>query len=108
MNAYMVYDRQVGPREAAVLAFAHSVKEARKVSWPVAGDWCEDWISLAARRLDHEPWLFDQADKEKLAAEIPHVIESPTPCKCCETWGHDLDDRGLCEDCAEEEEGCDD
>lgn len=105
MNAYMVYSRIAGSLEGAVLAFAHTVQEARKISWRVVDLITDEWIDVAARRLDHEPWLFDQANKEKLAAEIPHVIESPTACKCCETWGHDLDERGLCEACADEEAG---
>jgi hypothetical protein len=100
LKPYMAYSRAGGSHEGAFLVFAHNIKEAKRVGWPALHELiCEDYIDMAIRLLkgDH---LYLDANKEKLAADIAHVIDSPTSCKRCETWGEPLDSEGVCQDWA--------
>ena len=105
LNAYMVYSRGAGSEEGAILVFAHSVQEARKYGWNSLGrDLTDDYLDIAATRLRHAPWLFEEADKDKLEKGIPHVIDSPRSCKRCELWGEEpISADGLCESCIDDE-----
>ena len=104
LKPYMVYDRMAGSGEGAVLVFAHNVQEARKVGWPDVSNWgCDGFIYCAANYLKDSLWLYDEAKKEKLEAGIPHCIESPIVCKCCEKWGYEMNGNGYCESCAEDD-----
>jgi hypothetical protein len=93
------------PKEAAILVFAHSVKEARKIAYPCVSDWggC-DWIQVRAKLLRDREFLRKAGNAEKMATDTPHYVESPPTCKRCETWGFELDKNGICTECLELEE----
>ena len=100
MKTYMAY---AGESEAgAVLVFAHNIKEAKRIGFPAVSSWCPDaeYIDMRVSWLKDCNWLFEQADKAKLDAGIPHVIEDPISCKDCEKWGMKLNEDGVCESCA--------
>lgn len=95
------------PEEGACLVFASSVKEAKKLAYPVVSGWgmIDQYIDLRVTLLKHHDYLLEQANKELLSKNVAHVIESPTTCHRCELWGTgQLDGRGICPDCVELEE----
>jgi hypothetical protein len=108
LKHYMAYSRGGGPEEGAVLVLAHTVQEAKRIAWSsptFLQDACDgDYLDLAVTLLKNRPWLDKDANQVKLHADIPHVIECPSSCKGCELWGYELNERGYCEDCAEDVE----
>jgi len=82
LHPYVVHDGE--PQEVAVLVFAHTAQEARKVGFDaLTGFDCSEWIDVRAKRLrKHEGYLmgFRQSDE-------PHCIESMPVCPRCEKWG---------------------
>jgi hypothetical protein len=107
LKAYMGYSRVGGSREGACLVFAHNTKEARKLTYPVLRSWfdyngSDDWIDTATTVLKDSEFLFKEANQEKLAASIAHVIESPKTCIVCEMWGNEIDEQGRCDGCIED------
>ena len=101
LKPYMGFDRQVGPEEGACLVFAHSAKEARSLAHYFVSSWGgEHWFDTAIRRMWKKPWIFEEGDAAKLAADIAHVIESPRSCQTCGQWGLEQKD-GVCTNCLE-------
>jgi hypothetical protein len=100
MNAYMVYAFTAD--EAAILVFAHTAREARKVGRPTINqfDHFASYVDIHVSKLN-KSHLFAEADPIKLAGGIAHVIESPNTCPNCETWGGALAGDG-CEFCSDE------
>jgi len=79
------------PSEGAVLIFAHTAKEAKRLFWDehrgdVAGD---EFIEIRVNLLRKKDWLFLDADQDKLKAGVPHTVISPRSCECCGSWGHE-------------------
>ena len=105
LKTYMGYSRATGAEEGAILIFAHSVKEARKVGWNTLGSTLTDeYIDFAATLLRNTPWLRDEAYGLKLANDQAHVIDNPKSCKECETWGmYPIGEDGLCEECRDDQ-----
>jgi len=104
LKTYMAYSREGGPQEGAFLVFAHNSQEAKRISWDEVRDLiCDEYIDVAIKLLK-EPALYKDADQEKLAKDIPHVVDNPTSCSHCDTWGSELSEEGLCESCIEEME----
>ena len=100
LKAYMGYNRESDPQDGALLVFAHSIKEAREISF---GDMsiyfdCE-WTDMKFERLKGE-YIFNEANKELLKQDVAHVIDNPTSCKSCQLWGMEINNDGLCENCA--------
>jgi hypothetical protein len=92
------------PCEGAVLIFAHTSKEAKRIGWRdsnVLHDMTDSYVEVRIRYLKQSPYLFKEAEKTKLKKDIPHVIDSPTSCKRCELWGGELNNDGYCESCIE-------
>jgi len=106
MRAYMGFSREAGSQEAAILIFAHNCKEARRLAFPFISDWGDGgWLDVAVKWLKDAQHLFDtEANKEKITAGIPHVIDSPKTCERCELWGKAMNEHGVCEDCIDLEE----
>jgi hypothetical protein len=104
LKIYMVYSRGAGSEEGAALVFAHSFQEARKVGWQSFGDlFTDEYIDLTAGLMRNHPWLYDEADKAKLAKDEPHGTIDPKSCNQCERWGQSpIGEDGLCEDCRED------
>ncbi len=104
MKAYMGYDGVAGPSEAAILIFAHTVKEGKKISFGTLQSLFDcEFVDMRVRLLKEEH-LFKEADQEKLKAGIPHVIESPKVCGNCEVWGGYPVENGQCCFCETGEE----
>ena len=96
----MGYSRAVGTEEGAVLIFAHTSKEARKISASTLMDMMvSDYCDVAVKLLEKDDFLYDQGNKDFLTKNIPHVIDSPIVCKECQLWGYELNEVALCEDC---------
>lgn len=111
MNMYMGFSRLVGPEEGAVLIFAHTAREAKKVGWPaLCYFFTTEFTDAAIWRIpDSHDWLWNEANQDKLNNDIPHVIDEPHCCKRCEMWGHaEILENGFCEDCNAEIELIDD
>jgi hypothetical protein len=103
LKPYMGYSRWDGPVEGAILIFAHSVREAKKIGCR-DGNITDEYVDFAVNLIRYSPWLFKDANQEKLQSDTAHVIDSPTGCKRCELWGNEIGEDGLCEDCREEVE----
>lgn len=102
MKAYMGYDRHNGPLEGAVLIFAHSYREAKRVGARVVQDLFDsEFIDVRVNRLWTADHLFVEADQDKLARGTAHVIDNPKTCVRCETWGYPFDEDGVCKLCRE-------
>ena len=103
LNAYMGYSRNMGPSEGAVLIFAHTAREAKRVGMrsvlsDITGG---DFLDMAIRRI-REPGVERHGDAEKLARDEPHMNDSPNGCCDCECWfAAPYDAAGRCESCAE-------
>jgi hypothetical protein len=108
LKPYMGYSRGGGSQEGAVLIFAHSVKEAKKIGYSVlSGMYVEEYIDVAVNLCKDGDHLFDknyQWSKDKIAKGEAHVVDSPISCKVCNLWGEKLNDNGLCEDCQMQED----
>jgi hypothetical protein len=96
MKMYMGYSAELGSCEGAVLIFANSVKEAKKLFWkenPL--DLAEDYIDLRVALIKDKPFL----EKQK-RHDYPHIVDCPDTCNQCETWGiSEIGADGLCDDC---------
>lgn len=98
LRPYMVHTGR--PEEGAALAFAHTAREAKKISWPAISGWepDADYIDLRTRALPPRPWIMELA-----AVDQPHCIDDPPTCPTCEYWGGEpLGDR--CSFCIGEQE----
>jgi carbon storage regulator len=105
MRAYMVFDREAGPAEGAVLVFHHTAQAAKSLGWRTVQAWTTaEWTDVSAK------WI--KNGEEELAEENnvdlkghPRMIESPKACQRCELWGRTpLNAFGVCEFCDMEEE----
>lgn len=100
LNAYMGWGEDIGPEEGAVLIFAKTAREAKRVGYPVLkGFFVLEFRSVRVKRL-REPHLLELADKKKLDGQEPHVIDDPPVCPRCEQWGKPIRD-GACDFCRE-------
>lgn len=85
---YMVYDRQAGPSEAAVLVFHRTAKEARYLAWSEAMcDWDCEFIDAAATRLDEN---YDHLWSLYYGEGLPLLVCEPPTCPKCKVWGYKL------------------
>lgn len=104
MKMYMVCAGQ-DSEEGALLVFAHTAREARKLAWQKShwlSDWC-DYIDVRATLIKTANWLWAEADKEKLAQDIPHIVDEPLCCEDCWRWGHSpVGADYICDECREE------
>lgn len=102
MNMYMGFSSSMGPQEGAVLIFAHTAREAKKIGWPaVSSFFTMEYTDMGVRRItDSHGWLWNEANQDKLRNDVPHVNDNPHSCKRCEMWGHaEILENGFCEDC---------
>lgn len=104
LNIYSLYSRYAGEQDGALLVFAHTVREARKVGWENGGtDLTDEYIDIAARRLRDLEYLRDEADLIKLHDDVPHLVWNIKSCKQCEMWGRGrINEDGLCQECQDE------
>lgn len=97
-NAYVAWDEMVGPRELAILVFAHTAKDARRMAYPVLCDFMDThFLDVRVKRSKD-----DAAHLRK--KEVPHIVDSPPVCERCEYWyTSPLSADGLCDDCEDEQ-----
>ena len=100
LKPYMFSDGE--PQEGAVLVFAHTAREAKRVGYSSSFMWGCDYIDYRVQWL-RDAFLYKEADQEKLKNGIPHVVENPTACKNCLLWGYEINKEGICENCQEGE-----
>lgn len=102
LKAYMGFSRSGGSAEAACLVFAPDRKTAKRATHRVLEGWSTDheYIDTAVREMRGKPYLFAEADPDKLERGEVHVIESPKTCPSCGQWGHVIS-AGQCEGCRE-------
>lgn len=100
MRAYSFHAGE--PADGAALVFAHNYREARNLVYPTVQSWTGcDFTDVSGFWIRDDTWLKENAaNREKLEADEPHVVESPPACKHCELWGTALDDNGSCDYCA--------
>lgn len=96
MRAYMGYSRGMGPQEGAVLVIANTAREAKPLAWGAWGLFDVDEYTDIAIRWLRDDHIMALADQKKLAADEPHVIDSPVGCKSCELWGCGVRNDGTC------------
>lgn len=97
---YMGYSAAMGSCEGAILIFANSAKEAKKLFWKnsIMLD-IDEYIDMKVILIKDKPFL----EKEK-KYDYPHIVEFPTTCWRCDMWGEEIGEDGLCDDCRELEE----
>jgi len=97
LKPYVVSSLSLGSREGACLVFAYSIKEAKKLGYPIINDWFDiEWIDCGVAWLKNKDWLFEEKRKDE-----PHVIENPKVCELCGVWGNEPFDDHICMDCEE-------
>ena len=94
LRAYSAFSSDAGAREGAVLVFASTAREARRMAWGRCLN-VDEWIDQAVR------WIRG-ADIMLLAEEDgKHVVEQPLCCESCGLWNAGLDDDDLCGECGQ-------
>jgi hypothetical protein len=95
MKMYRGYN---GDSEWAVLIFANSAREAKKLLWKELCLELDSFIDGRVSLLRDRPWL------EKLKKkDVPHLINDPPSCKACGMWGYEIGEDGICSLCHENE-----
>jgi hypothetical protein len=70
--------------DGAVLAWAHTAQDARKLAYPAIADWTGcGFIDVRARLLKEYPAYYETL---KLR-DGPHVNDDPPVCPSCGLWG---------------------
>lgn len=104
LKPYMAYSHEQGPREAAILVFAHTVSGAKRLAWSeMKWDIVDEYIDVAVRLIrDNLEFIRRNADQGKLLTGVPHVIGHPITCHVCNIWSYPVGLDGLCDDCRDE------
>lgn len=105
LKPYMGYSQSGGSSEGAILIFAHTAKEAKAIGYGcIMGYFTDEYTDVAVNLIRNGDYLLKQAEPDKLKRDIPHYIFDPVICKVCKLWGTgELNDRGICPNCIEEE-----
>ena len=96
MKMYMGHGGE--PEDGAVLIFAHTAKEAKKIAWSgILIDLCDhDYTNLRVKLIRDSEWL----RAERRSDTEPHIVDDPRSCACCFLWGRsEIGDDGLCDYC---------
>lgn len=94
LNIYMGFNSKLSSNECAILIFAKTSKEARKIGWVVMKSLHKTpWPDMAVRRLNKNlEYLYGDADQDKLIEDIPHVVVDMRVCPSCELFGEEYND----------------
>ena len=89
------------PEDGAVLAWAHTAQDARKLAYPAIADWTDaGFIDVRARLLKQHPAYYETLKLK----DGPHVNDCPPVCPRCEQWGQPLLPNGNgCLHCGDDE-----
>lgn len=94
---YMGYDKAAGSHEGAILIFAASSKDARKLGWGTMKVLHSTaWVDMAVRLMrKNTEFLALEATSDK-----PHVITDMRSCPQCELWGeeYNISHCGYCDE----------
>jgi hypothetical protein len=75
------------PAEGAVLTWAYTAQDARKLAYPAIADWTDcGFIDVRARLLKAHPAYYETLKLK----DAPHVNDDPPVCPVCEQWGQPL------------------
>lgn len=77
------------PEEGALLVFAHTSKEAKKISYQAImrfDMYCE-YTDVRIKLLNGREFLYKYADQELLYKNKPHYTSDIPACKQCGYWG---------------------
>lgn len=87
---YMAHDGE--PECYAILVFAPSAREAKRLAWPtIQGFSCgeADYTQMRVLRMrQHADYLMTLGNPKKINTGEPHIIDSPPVCPRCALWGH--------------------
>jgi hypothetical protein len=73
------------PEYGAVLVWANTAQEARKLAFPTIAGWTDSgFIDVRARLLKRHPEYMQTLKLE----DGPHVNDNPPCCPVCELWGN--------------------
>ena len=73
------------PEEGAVLAWAHTGQEARKLAYPAIADWTDSgFFDVRARLMKNHPEYLQTLSLQ----DVPHVNDNPPCCSVCDLWGN--------------------
>jgi hypothetical protein len=101
MKKYMAYNNEAGSCEGAILVFANSVQEAKKLAYEynngIYYPYCDSFIELAVRLIKGHDYLYKLSKNN-----FPHVILEIPICNHCGFWGTGELIKGLCPNCIEE------
>lgn len=87
LNPYMLWGGE-DPAEGAILVFAHTAREAKRIGWPELRGWSVEYVDVRVRRLrDHREYLMSLYNGSP-------VIGSPPTCNVCEMWGAPIREDG--------------
>ena len=104
LRAYSVHNREAGPGEGALLVFANTAGQAKKLGFGTVNDWFDsEWHEVAAHWLRQSEEYLAEQEGVDLEGE-PRLIESPKGCQRCELWGEPLDSEQVCESCRDNED----
>lgn len=107
LHIYMGFDSKAGSTEGAILIFANTSKEARKVGWGTMKALLNTaWIDMTVKRLRNNlDYLYGDAVQSKLEAEIPHAVDNMRDCPSCNLFGEHggpIDENGHCGYCRDQ------
>jgi hypothetical protein len=102
-RAYSIFDSKLGEWECAMLVFAGSGREAKRLAYRTGiGYFIDHYTDMAFRWIRNSHNVFPLGNQEKIKNEIPHVVADPVSCESCEHWGAGLDKNGKCSSCGED------
>jgi hypothetical protein len=101
MRAYMAFSKHEGPEGGAFLVIHHTARQAKALAGRSGACWNVDEFFHIAVKWLRDPEIMALANKEKLKADEPHVVDSPVNCWQCDMWGAGVDHEGLCGNCGD-------
>jgi hypothetical protein len=105
LKPYIGYSRSLGASDGAILIFANSAREAKKIGFPYVDNLLTfEFTDFAVNRLWDRDFVFVDADPNLVKGNIPHVIDNPTCCEDCGYFGHEKinPESGICIACENE------
>lgn len=90
--------------EYAILVFAKTWKEARKIGWR-AFEAHDEYIYFKTELLRDAEYIYEQADQKLFAEGVSHVAD-PVSCDTCYQWGRrkytKVGNKTICDYCNDE------
>jgi hypothetical protein len=90
----MAFSKHEGPEGGAFLVIHHTARQAKALAGRSGACWNVDEFFHIAVKWLRDPEIMALANKEKLKADEPHVVDSPVNCTQHET--------PICDDCSKD------